>query len=134
LDEQIEQAVLGFSSLQGVEPELAEKLVGEGFLSYDDLSVIEPDALMEMGSLSQEVVDQIVAQAEAKAAEAEAAAAEQRRKQREADRLAAAENVDEGTPDYLADADKSNGKPADGKAEADQPNPEAPPAGDEKNV
>src|SRR5471032_2078758 len=96
LDEQIEQAVMGFSSLEGVEPELAEKLVGEGFLSFDDLEVIEPDALMEMGGLSQEVVDSVVAQAEAKAAEAEAAAIEQRRKQREADRLAAAENVDEG--------------------------------------
>ena len=49
LDEQIEQAVAGFASLAGVEPELAEKLVGEGFLSYADLSIIEPDALMEMG-------------------------------------------------------------------------------------
>ncbi len=121
LDEQIEQAVMGFSSLEGVEPELAEKLVGEGFSSYDDLSVIEPDALMEMGSLAQEVVDRIVEQAEAKAEEAEAAAAEQRRKQREADRLAAAENVDEGTPEYLAGADKSNGKPAEATAESDQP-------------
>ena len=54
LDEQIERAVTGFSSLQGVESELAEKLVGEGFLSYDDLSIIEPDALMEMGGLSEE--------------------------------------------------------------------------------
>ena len=53
LDEQIEQAVVGFSSLEGVESELAEKLVGEGFLSYDDLSVIEPDALMEMGGLTR---------------------------------------------------------------------------------
>ena len=86
LDEQIEQAVAGFSSLEGVEPELAEKLVGEGFLSYDDLSVIEPDALMEMGGLTAEQVDQIVAQAEAKAEEAEKAAAEQRRQQREQDR------------------------------------------------
>jgi transcription termination/antitermination protein NusA len=103
LDEQIEQAVKGYSSLEGVEPELAEKLVGEGFLSYDDLSVIEPDSLMEMGSLSQEQVDKIIQQAEAKAAEAEAAAAEQRRQQREQDRLAAAENVDEGLPSYLAD-------------------------------
>ena len=50
LDEQIEQAVMGFSSLEGMDDELAEKLVGEGFLSYDDLSVIEPDVLMEMGS------------------------------------------------------------------------------------
>jgi N utilization substance protein A len=103
LDEQIEQAVKGFSSLEGVEPDVAEKLVGEGFLSYDDLSVIEPDALTEMGGLAQEQVDKIIQQAEAKAAEAEAAAAEQRRKQREQERLAAAENVDEGLPSYLAD-------------------------------
>lgn len=146
LDEQIEQAVMGFSSLEGVEPELAEKLVGEGFLSYDDLSVIEPDALMEMGSLSQEVVDRIVEQAEGKAAEAEAAAAEQRRKQREADRLAAAENVDEGTPDYLADSDKpGNNKPAGDKkkqekmdtentSNSDEPKSDASSAGDETNV
>ena len=67
LDEQIEQAVAGYSSLDGVEPELAERLVGEGFLSYDDLSVIEPDALMEMGGLTSEQVDHIVQQAEVKA-------------------------------------------------------------------
>src|SRR5204863_4452626 len=73
LDEQIERAVSGYSALEGVAAELAEKLVGEGFLSYDDLSIIEPDALMEMGSLTQEQADAIVAQAEAKAAEAEAA-------------------------------------------------------------
>jgi transcription termination/antitermination protein NusA len=114
LDEQIEQAVKGFSSLAGVEPELAEKLVGEGFLSYDDLSVIEPDSLMEMGSLSQEQADNIILQAESKAAEAEAAAAEQRRQQREKDRLAAAENVDEGLPPYLADqAEEDTAQPGD---------------------
>ena len=49
LDEQIEQAVTAYSSIDGVEAELAERLVGEGFLSYDDLETIEPDALMEMG-------------------------------------------------------------------------------------
>jgi transcription termination/antitermination protein NusA len=110
LDEQIEQAVLGYSSLDGVEPELAERLVGEGFLSYDDLSVMEPDALMEMGGLTAEQVDHIVGQAEAKATEAEKVAAEQRRKQREQDRLEAAEAAEAAaapTP-YYAD-----GKPAE---------------------
>ena len=52
LEEQIEQAVVGFSAIEGVSEELAERLVGEGFLSYDDLSVIEPDDLMEMGRLT----------------------------------------------------------------------------------
>jgi N utilization substance protein A len=91
LDEQIEQAVVGYSSLEGVEGELAERLVGEGFLSYDDLSVIEPDALMEMGGLTAEQVDVIVRQAEEKAVAAERVAAEQRRQQREQERIEAAE-------------------------------------------
>ena len=60
LDEQIERAVVGFARSKGVDDELAERLVGEGFLSYDDLSVIEPDDLMEMGGLSAEAVDAIV--------------------------------------------------------------------------
>jgi transcription termination/antitermination protein NusA len=110
LDEQIEQAVAGFSSLEGVEPELAERLVGEGFLSYDDLSVIEPDSLMEMGGLAAEQVDRIVQQAEVKAGEAERAAAEQRRQQREQDRLVAAEAAEAAARPTAYYAD---GKPAE---------------------
>src|SRR6201996_1220771 len=90
LDEQIERAVGGFSAIEGVDDGLAEKLVGEGFLTFDDLEVIEPDALMEMGGLTLEQVDAIVAQAEVKAREAEAAAADERRRQRESERIEAA--------------------------------------------
>jgi N utilization substance protein A len=90
LDEQIERAVGGFSALDGVDENLAEKLVGEGFLSYDDLSVIEPDALMEMGALTAEQAEHIAGQAEAKAEEAEQAAADERRRQRAQERLDAA--------------------------------------------
>ncbi|HEX6961106.1 MAG TPA: transcription termination factor NusA [Lacipirellula sp.] len=91
LAESIDRAVNGFSQLEGMSVELAERLVEEGFLSYDDLSVIEPDALMAMGELTEEEVDLIVSQAEEKAMEAEAAAQEARRKKREEDRLAAIE-------------------------------------------
>lgn len=87
LEEQIERAVAGFSSLDGVTEDLANRLVGEGFLSYDDLSVIEPDALTEMGELTPEQVDAIVAQAEERALEAEEAAAQERRRQKEQERL-----------------------------------------------
>ena len=107
LDEQIEQAVAGYSSIEGVEPELAERLVGEGFLWYDDLETIEPDALMEMGGLTAEQVDRIVQQAGVKAVDVQRAAAEQRRQQREQERLAAAETVTEQSS-YYAD-----GKPAE---------------------
>ena len=87
LEEQIERAVTGFSELDGVADEVAEALVGEGFLSYDDLSVIEPENLMEMGDLTEEQVDHIVTQAEAKAEEAEQAALAERRRQREQERI-----------------------------------------------
>lgn len=90
LDEQIGRAVQGYSAIEGVDETLAEKLVGEGFLSYDDLSIIEPDALMEMGGLSEEQATVITEKAESMAAEAEAAAAEERRRQREQDRIAKA--------------------------------------------
>jgi N utilization substance protein A len=90
LDQQIERAVTGFSSIEGLGDSVAERLVGEGFLSYDDLSVIEPDDLMEMGGLSAEAVDKIVAEAEKRASMAEVAAADERRKQREQDRIAKA--------------------------------------------
>jgi N utilization substance protein A len=90
LDEQIERAVAGFSAIEGMDANLAEALVGEGFLSYDDLSVIEPDSLMEMGGLTEAQVQAIVEQAEAKALEAEAAALDERRRQREQQRIDAA--------------------------------------------
>ncbi len=91
LEDQIDRAVQAFSAIEGISDELAEALVGEGYLSYDDLSVIEPDALMSMGDLTAEQVDAIVEQAELKAEEAEQAAAAERRRQRELDAAAKAE-------------------------------------------
>jgi N utilization substance protein A len=109
LAESIDRAVQGFSSIAGVQQELAERLVEEGFLSYDDLSIIEPDALMEMGGLSEEQVDEIVAQAEERAEEAEAAAAAARKQKREEDRIAAATAAEEAPPDYESAAPAEGG-------------------------
>ncbi len=83
LEDQISRAVEGFSDLDGVDEDLAQALVEQGYLSYDDLSVIEPDALMEMSGLSEEAVDAIVNEAERRAEEAETAAAEERRLKRD---------------------------------------------------
>jgi N utilization substance protein A len=88
LEEQIERAVVGFSEIEGVTDELAERLVGEGFLSYDDLSVIEPSDLLEMSELTEEQVEEITTFAEEKAEEAEIAAAAERRRQRDAEAMA----------------------------------------------
>jgi len=67
LDVMLSKALEQFVSIEGVSPDLADQLVGEGFLSYDDLSIIEPDDLMAMGNLSEEEVDQIIAEAERRA-------------------------------------------------------------------
>lgn len=80
LEQQINRAVGGFSALEGMTEDLAQRLVEQGYLSYDDLSVIEPDALAEMGGLTDEQVQVIVEQAEEKALEAEQVADEERRK------------------------------------------------------
>jgi len=111
LDQQIERAVGGFSSIEGLEPALAERLVGEGFLSYDDLSVIEPDDLMEMGGLSREAVDAIVLVADQRSAQAEVVAADQRRRQRDQDR------VEVVAPDEELSIETLTQQPADEKSD-----------------
>lgn len=121
LDQQIERAIAGYSSIEGLDESVAERLVGEGFLSYDDLSVIEPEDLMEMGDLSAEAVDAIVAQAEERANLAEVAAADERRKQRELERIAKA----------TADAEAADEAEAAARAEGDGQVAEAEASGEE---
>jgi N utilization substance protein A len=114
LEQQIDRAVAGFSSLDGVEEELAQSLVEQGYLSYDDLEVIEPEALMEMGDLSEEQANHIIRQAELRAEAAELAAAEQRRlqkaqEQQERDRQAGLSEADAAADQQRVDDDTSAG-------------------------
>ena len=83
LEQQIDRAVAGFCQIEGMTEELAQRLVEQGYLSFDDLEVIEPDDLAEMGSLTAEQVEHIVEQAEIRAKEAEAQAAVDKRRKRE---------------------------------------------------
>ncbi|MDO5552811.1 MAG: transcription termination factor NusA [Planctomycetia bacterium] len=71
LDDLLSKAIESFSRIPELAPELADRLVGEGFLTFDDLSIIEPEALMEMGNLTAEQADVIVEKAEALAEEEE---------------------------------------------------------------
>ncbi len=75
LDEQLERSVTAFAEIPGVTADLAENLVAQGFLSFDDLSVIEPDQLAELGGLTDEECSVIVEFAEK---ESERLEAEQR--------------------------------------------------------
>ena len=93
LESQIDRAVRGFCDIEGVNEDLANQLVGEGYLSYDDLSVIEPTDLIAMGELTEEDVDKIVDEAEKRAlvAEKQAEEAKKLRKQQQAIERAAEE-------------------------------------------
>lgn len=124
LDQQIDRAVVGFSEIDGMTEELAQRLVEQGYLSYDDLSVIEPDALKEMGNLTDEQVAVIVEQAERKAEEAERAAAEERRRQKEQDQLAKAAGADQPNPGVE--------KPPSAEADSAGPQPNAEATGGEQ--
>lgn len=83
LEEQIDRAVGAFMELEGMTDDLAQRLVEQGYLSYDDLSVVEPDALMEMGGMTAEQVDAIVEQADERALVAEKAADDAKKLKRE---------------------------------------------------
>ncbi|MEO1497594.1 MAG: transcription termination factor NusA [Planctomycetota bacterium] len=139
LAENIDRAIEGFSLISGLEMEVAEKLVEEGFLSYDDLSIIEPDDLMEIGGLTQEQADAIIEQSEEKAEEAEAAAAAARRLKREQDKLAelqaaaeaaAAEEAGEAAPvegdatAETAEGGAAEGEPVEGESVEEVPTAE----------
>ncbi len=65
LDEQLDRSVTAFANVPHVSDELAEALVSQGFFSYEDLSVIEPDQLLELSGLTQEQCDEIVEYADA---------------------------------------------------------------------
>jgi transcription termination/antitermination protein NusA len=107
LEAQIERAVAAYSQIDGVDEELAQRLVEQGYLSYDDLSVIEPDALMELGGLTEEQVDQIVSVAESRAEEAEIAAAEERRVRRDKEK-SPDDSASEHTPEPSDEAESDS--------------------------
>ena len=94
LERQIERAMEGFMEIEGMTDEVAQQLVEQGYLSYDDLSVIEPDALMEMGNWSQEEVDAIVYQADVKAEEQEIVEEERKYQEKLAKERRATEELD----------------------------------------
>ena len=98
LDQRIEKAMADFTSLEGISDELAERLIGEGFLTFDDLSVIEPSALMAMGNLTEDQVTHIVEQAEQRAEEAEKLAAQEKQRAKQAEHQPAAATISQEPP------------------------------------
>jgi len=60
LDEQLDRSVSAFSNVPHMTDELAETLVSQGFFSFADLSVIEPDQFQELSGLTEEQCAEII--------------------------------------------------------------------------
>lgn len=78
LNEQLDKSIEAFSQVPGAPDQLAENLVEQGFFSFDDLSVIEPDQLAELSGLSVDECAPIVEYAEKEAERLEREAARQK--------------------------------------------------------
>jgi N utilization substance protein A len=67
LTEEIDTAETTLSSIPGLSEEMVDALIEEGYFSFDDISVIEPDDLMALTGLDADQVQAIVAYAEEQA-------------------------------------------------------------------
>ena len=98
LDEQLERSVEAFSRIPNVPEDLPENLVAQGFFTFDDLSIIEPDHLSELGGgLTPEQCDEIIAFADDESARLEEQT-KLEKQQREERRMAQAEQDQEKHP------------------------------------
>lgn len=112
LDEQLDRTVQAFSEIPNITPELAESLVSQGFLSFDDLSVIEPDQLAEMGGLTEEQTNEIIEFAEHESERLE----EENRQRRALEKQHAAASAAVQAAEALAP--QAGPRPVDGEAGA----------------
>jgi transcription termination/antitermination protein NusA len=71
LNEGIERAEGWFSVLPGITPELVEAFIEEGFLSYVDLTFLEPAQLAELAGITEEQADEMIVFAEEAAEQVE---------------------------------------------------------------
>jgi N utilization substance protein A len=71
LNTTIEKAEMQFSQLPGAQPELVDVLIEEGFLSYEDVAVLTPAELCEMGGMDEDTAADMIAFADDEAQEVE---------------------------------------------------------------
>ncbi len=71
LNEGIDKAQEWFSQIPNVTPEMVERFIEEGFLSFDDLTFMEPAELGELVGIDEEAADDMIQFAEEMAAKIE---------------------------------------------------------------
>jgi N utilization substance protein A len=140
LNDQLDKSIAAFSSIPGAPQQMAENLVEQGFFSFDDLSVIEPDQLAELSGLTlddcapiiefaekeserleRETALQKAENARARAAAAAAADAGESPTEGSTEEGAAPEGAEEATEEVAAAAATSDG--ADVASVSDESSP-----------
>jgi N utilization substance protein A len=117
LNEGIERAELWFRNIPGITDELLEAFITEGFLSFDDLTFLEPAEMAELGGIDEDLSADIIAYAEeaSEHVEKETARARQTPSPAEpADGAVAVEEPATGEGEPVADG---NGQPAAAESE-----------------
>jgi N utilization substance protein A len=135
LDEQLERSVAAFGQAPHVTDELAEALVSQGFFSFEDLSVIEPDHLEQLSGLGPDEIDEVVAFAEKEAEREEQETDRRKALEREAKRVEReAAALDAMTGSSLPPGEEAAAQPAAGAVavEHQEPSAEAEPVGEEQ--
>jgi len=115
LDEQLDRSVSAFSAVPHMTDELAETLVSQGFFSFADLSVIEPDQFQELSGLTDEQCEEVI----------EFADHESLREEEEEDRRKSLEKAAKQAEAQAAALDRMTGKSLGGGAAANGQAPEA---------
>jgi N utilization substance protein A len=117
LDEQLDISIEAFSVVPEMAPELVENLVSQGFFTFDDLSVIEPDQLAELGGLTVEQCDTIVEFADAESLRIE----EEEKRAAEARKQSPATNQEASSPAAQPQGEESASAEATGEADQTAP-------------
>jgi N utilization substance protein A len=89
LDESLARAEQWFNEIPNIGPELIEAFITEGFLSFRDLTFLEPTDLAEMAGTSVEEAEEMIDYAETRADEIEEQEEAQAAEEREAAKLQA---------------------------------------------
>lgn len=133
LAEGLERAERWFAQLPNVSDEHVQAMIGEGFLSYNDLTFIDGPDLASFTGLPEEQAEEVIAYAEEYADHMEASVEEERAAtaaaQAEAEAAAAAQaEVEAAEAKAAADAEAAASETADSTAEVGSGEDEPPPS------
>ncbi|HMP60497.1 MAG TPA: transcription termination factor NusA [Gemmatales bacterium] len=119
LEESIVRAEGWFHMLPGVTDELIEAFIGEGFLSYDDLTFLEASEMGELFGIDEELANTIITVAEAAAEAVEAAKERARARGGESDEEQGAGTAPAGEEGSAAAADAESSEATDASGDSE---------------